>query len=409
MWRVGLLVVVVLLVSGVAWSQAYATTQDTLRQERVIYDPIDFEAVSRQLQLASRPTFWQRLTTRLRSPLFEQTESVNFRPSARLGIRYAPETNLSIGGVVSGEYSTAKGDPTTPLSFVSLSADVSLTGYYGFSLAGDTFLPQGRDRITYSISTSLQPTRFWGLGYYAGSNNVRTKYTRREVDAAVRYLRNVVDDLWLGAALDYTYIKGTSFEQLAEHYLEEANQSARSVSSVGVGLTAIYDRRNNRVNTTKGFYLSLFGEMRPAALADYESNVWHVEALADYYQPVWQGGIVAVDLYAEAWSSAAPWLLWPSVGGSTRMRGYYYGRYAASKMASAQVELRQQIYGPIGGCVWGGSAKIFSSMSSFDFKRLLPNYGVGIRLALGDGTSLRVDYGFGRHSNELIININEAF
>ena len=56
-----------------------------------------------------------------------------------------------------------------------------------------------------------------------------------------------------------------------------------------------------------------------------------------------------------------------------------------------------------------GAAPQRSSFKSFDFNDILPNYGVGIRVALGDGTSLRIDYGFGRRSNELIININEAF
>ena len=51
----------------------------------------------------------------------------------------------------------------------------------------------------------------------------------------------------------------------------------------------------------------------------------------------------------------------------------------------------------------------FGNGTTFDFKNILPNYGLGVRVALGDGTSVRVDYGFGRHSNELIININEAF
>ena len=91
------------------------------------------------------------------------------------------------------------------------------------------------------------------------------------------------------------------------------------------------------------------------------------------------------------------------------MRGYYYGRYTDRKMLAAQVEVRQQIYGPIGCCVWGGAAKVFPSFKTFKLNNILPNYGLGLRVALGDGTSLRIDYGFGRRSNELIININEAF
>ncbi|MBR2398987.1 MAG: hypothetical protein IKA96_03405, partial [Alistipes sp.] len=60
-------------------------------------------------------------------------------------------------------------------------------------------------------------------------------------------------------------------------------------------------------------------------------------------------------------------------------------------------------------CAWGGAASLFSSHKLFDFSELLPNGGVGLRVELGKSGRLRVDYGFGRKSNELVVSINEAF
>lgn len=409
MWRKSVILLLVsLATSGVA-TRADAMLPDTIRQTKVIYDPIDYSSVNRQLQRAAQPTFWQRLTTRLRSPLFDDNPTTNFRTTGRLGVRYAPETKLSFTGVLAGEYSTAKGNSETPISTLSLTMDVSLTGYYGFYLMGDTYLPQGKDRFTYSVSTSSMPVRFWGLGYDAGRYNLRTKYVNKSTNADVRYLRELVRGLWVGGAIECNYAEGTSFDTVGEEYLAMANQNNRPFSSLGVGLTAIYDRRNVKVNTTDGVYLSLLTQMRPKQLSNIDNTLLHLEAVADYYTPVWSGGVVAVDLYANLWSLETPWIMWPSVGGSNRMRGYYYGRYTDRKMLLGQVELRQQIYGPIGCAVWGGAAKIFPSFKRFDFKNILPNYGLGVRVALGDGTSLRIDYGFGCRSNELIININEAF
>lgn len=405
---IGWIVLAAVMLGG-NYAQASESVQDTLRGAKIVYDPIDYQAVGAQLQKASRPTLWQRLTTVMRTPLLDNSAIKNFRTTGRIGLRYAPETSLSIVGAVAGEYSTARGDSSTPLSAIILSADVSLTGYYGIGINGDTFLPKGKDRFIYSLSVASQPIRFWGLGYEAGDRNHYSKYTQKRAEADVRYLRNVVGGLWLGAMVDYQYAHGGDFEPLAESYLAEAYQTARNTSGVGVGLVALYDGRNSQINATQGLYLSLLGQMRPKAFGDYAKNLLHIEAVADFYTPVWQGGVVAADLYANLWSSATPWLLWPSVGGSTRMRGYYYGRYTASKLLSGQVEVRQHIYGPFGACVWGGAAKLFSSFKRFEWKNILPNYGLGVRVALGDGTSLRVDYGFGRHSNELIININEAF
>ena len=119
--------------------------------------------------------------------------------------------------------------------------------------------------------------------------------------------------------------------------------------------------------------------------------------------------MIALDLYADMWSWNTPWLFWAKMGGENRMRGYYYGRYTDRKMATAQLELRQTIFGPISGVVWGGAGSVFASHRLIDLKRLLPNYGVGIRVGALGTTSLRIDYGFGRHSSGLVININEAF
>ena len=91
------------------------------------------------------------------------------------------------------------------------------------------------------------------------------------------------------------------------------------------------------------------------------------------------------------------------------MRGYYYGRYTDNQMATAQLELRQKIYGPFGAVAWVGAGSVFSSIKAFDWSEVMPSYGVGLRMSIGQRTALRIDYGWGRHTSGLIINVNEAF
>ena len=76
-------------------------------------------------------------------------------------------------------------------------------------------------------------------------------------------------------------------------------------------------------------------------------------------------------------------------------------------MITAQLELRQNIYGPIGVCGWVGAGNVFGNY--YRWAQTLPNIGLGARLALDGRTVLRIDYGWGKHSNGLIINVNEAF
>ena len=196
---------------------------------------------------------------------------------------------------------------------------------------------------------------------------------------------------------------------MAESYVVDQGISRRSAFSVGLGVVAQYDSRDNGYSTTSGWFLSLLTEIRPKGFGDCGSTLWHVKATADYFTPLWTGSVLGVDLYADLWSSATPWFMWPCVGGGSRMRGYYFGRYTDRKMATAQVELRQHIYGPFGCVVWGGVGSVVDSHKSVDFSKLLPNYGLGVRIDLGKGSRLRIDYGFGRHSNGVVIGMNEAF
>ena len=54
-----------------------------------------------------------------------------------------------------------------------------------------------------------------------------------------------------------------------------------------------------------------------------------------------------------------------------------------------------------------GAGNVFGN--DYNWSQTLPNIGLGARLALDGRTVLRIDYGWGKHSNGLIINVNEAF
>jgi hypothetical protein len=72
------------------------------------YDPIDYSAVQRQLDRASRPTFGQRLSDLLTQPL-SQSEQLSL--TGRLGIAYTQETYLAITAAATAIYSSKAVNP----------------------------------------------------------------------------------------------------------------------------------------------------------------------------------------------------------------------------------------------------------------------------------------------------------
>lgn len=406
MRRFYLVVVALMLTANIAVAGDVISLQDTLRtaNSATIYDPIDYNAVRHNLELASRKPLMNRIFGALSQPLFN-SEKVQI--ASRVGVAYTQEVNLAFTATATATYKSGRDNALR--SSTSLAGMVSVNGFFRLQLSGVNNLGVGKDRLSYDLSGGSLSVRFWGLGYDAADNNSRTEYTQRSFAANVRYLHQFVNHLWLGAGVNMRYGKGDSFDVSGEDYLLSGGQRIRSAYTTGISLNGIFDTRDNAHTTTRGIYLSLMGEVRPKAFGNYYETLWHIVAQADFFQPLWRGGVAAVDLYGDLWSSATPWFYWPTIGGSSRMRGYYLGRYMDRKMVTAQLELRQAVYGPIGVCVWGGAGSLFDSHKNFDISKILPNVGVGLRLAAAGRTALRIDYGWGRNSQGLIINVNEAF
>ena len=400
-----LTIVMILLATGVAVAGDVTLSRDTVRTKRATYyDPIDYDAVRYNLALASRKTFLQKVAGSLSQPLFN-SEKIQLK--SQFGIAYTQETNLAFTAAATAQYKSGRDNALQ--SNASLAGMVSINGFFRVQLSGVNYFGAGKDKLIYDISGGSLPVRFWGLGYDAADNNPRTNYVQRDMASMLRYMRRVARSFGLGAGVNLRYGKGDSFDTNGENYLLDGGQLVKSAYTTGISLNGVYDTRDNAHTTTRGFYISLLGEVLPKGLGNYNETLFHFVAQADYFQPLWRGGVMAVDLYGDLWSSSTPWFYWPSVGGASRMRGYYYGRYTDRKMLTAQLELRQTIYGPIGVCAWGGAGSIFDSHKNFDASKILPNAGVGLRLAIAGQTALRIDYGFGRHSQGLIINVNEAF
>ncbi len=403
MVRVFFSVVAILFVAGVAVARVPVEEyQDTRKSQQTIYSPIDYAAVKRALDRASQPTFFQRVVKSLSSPIITRD---NLNVNAHAGIAYTRETNIALTLASTINYNSKTA--ATPSS-LQAAAIASISGFYRVQADGEHHL-NDRSRIRYNASVASLPTHFWGLGYKAAIDNSRSQYTLFSTNALAQYLYHISRGFHIGASIDLRYGNGDSFEPLARLYVQQGAQNILSAYTTGVSLTALYDSRNDSHTATRGLYLNFTPEVRAKALGNYPTTLWHFTFQADYYQPLWEGASAAVDLYADLWSSATPWFYWPALGGQSRMRGYYYGRYTDRKMITAQVELRQHIYGPFGAVVWGGAGNVFSTFSSFDWGHTLPNAGVGLRLSLNNRTALRIDYGFGRKTGGLIINVNEAF
>lgn len=325
------------------------------------------------------------------------------------GISYSQTTSLGLALMAAGQYRLDRTDSITQPSNISLYGNVSLTGFYAVGISGNTFFPH-RGRMNYEVQFSSQPTDFWGIGYDMGRDNAnKTDFSRKKVMVSAQYLYPVLKNTFVGASLDFNFTRGLfNFTDSAEQ-LRYLRGERHSYTATGLGLLAQYDSRDYITGPSRGLYLSIQGKVFPKVLGSCDNTLLSAVVQADYYHSLWRDATLAVDLYGEFHNRMTPWTLLARLGGSYRMRGYYEGRYMDNNLVTATLEIRQRIWRRIGCVVWGGAGNVFGSFGAFEWRQTLPNYGFGLRWELKHRVNVRVDYGFGRKTSGLVLNINEAF
>lgn len=318
---------------------------------------------------------------------------------------YTREGGVGIGGAATALYRSDRRDSTMQPSDISLSGSASLRGIYSLTAKGNHNFRGNTSRLSYRLQFFHKTTDFWGISYAACAVNPISEYTRRQLKCESDYIYKLGGHFHIGAALNINYTDLSGIANIA--YLEGQRES---YFLAGAGLLVQYDTRDFMLNPQRGIYMMAKEIVYPRFVGTYRETVFSTTAIFDAFQQVWQGGILAADLYGQFYSDRIPWMLREELGsGSSRMRGYYAGRYIDCNQMAAQLELRQHIYSRIGCVAWGGCGTVFPSPRELKLQHVLPNYGLGLRIEFKHHVNIRIDYGFGKDTAGFIFQFAEAF
>ncbi len=321
------------------------------------------------------------------------------------GPHYASDTKFGLGMVAAGLYRTDPNDSILPPSNVSLFGDVSSVGFYMLGVRGNHIAPAGRYRIDYHLYFYSFPSDFWGIGYEMGDNDDNKSDMKRwQAQAEASFLFRVADNFYVGPMAAYDYVIGKQIERP-----ELLQGMDKHTWNVGVGVSLVYDNRDNLTNPHRGIYLNLKQMFRPGFMGnDYAFSTTHFRF--DAYQRLGKGTILAEDFGANLNFGNPSWGMMAELGGTSSMRGYYEGRYRDKHSLEATVELRQHVWKRNGIVVWAGAGTVFPKFSALRSRQILPNAGVGYRWEFKKNVNVRLDYGFGKSGQSgFLFNINEAF
>lgn len=277
----------------------------------------------------------------------------------------------------------------------------SATGLYRMDMNDSTMAPSN---VTIGAKFTRKVLDFWGTRFDDCLVNPTSEYVRTQFRVDADYNYRLGTCFFFGAVLNLNHTFATDI--LNPAYL---NGQATGYFLTGIGASFLIDTRDNATNPQKGLYLLLREIAYPEFLGTGDTS-WATTFTLCGYHPLWKGGVLAGDIYAQFNNKNAPWILREELGGTAgRMRGYYAGRYIDSNQIAAQIELRQHLASRFGCVAWIGAGTVFSSPDNFRLKNLLPNYGIGLRVEFKHNMNLRIDFGMGKETAGFCFGFGEAF
>jgi hypothetical protein len=318
-------------------------------------------------------------------------------------INYTQEDGFGIILGISGQYRNGL-KTSAPLSNISALGYISTKGSIKIGISGINYTKIGKSRFEYRATAFYDDRYFWGIGYSNGSNSSnRSFFTEAgiKIDTYYRFLLSPIFNIAPNLGFIYYNASNFTYPHLAENLTTD-------YCGFHLGADIVLDTRDNSISPKKGVMLNLNQKIFPRVF--FNSEPFYKTAItADLFFKGWKGAVFALDLFSESNYGNSPWFIWTPIGGDTRMRGYYYGRYRDKNTLSAQLEWRQNIYKWHGMVLWGGAANIFPSYREIDLKKTLPNYGIGYRLEMGS-LLFKLDAGFGQKGEwSIIAGFNHAF
>jgi len=333
----------------------------------------------------------------------------NFRAYPLPVVYYTPETRFAFGAVTLFNF-RFKGE-----SAESRNSQFQLGGAYTqndqmlFYAPYQFFLKENKYNIFGQFYYYNYSYNFYGVGndvpkdyeelYFVNIPRIRinaTQLVRKNLYFGFRYWFDEFD------------IQETEENGLLSQNLVEGADGG-TISSLG--LVALYDSRDNYNYPEKGAWFEVLALPNRKGLG---SDFNFIRFSLDYvkYHKVASNSVFVVNLFGVSNYGEVPFNEMAFIGGRSKMRGYYEGRFRDKHLWMVQAEWRQEIKGKIGAVAFGGVGGVASEINNFELNNTVPSAGVGIRYRMdeSDKINIRLDYGVGLYgSSGIYLTFGEAF
>jgi outer membrane protein assembly factor BamA len=322
---------------------------------------------------------------------------------------YSTEAGQTFGLAKFNLFSASKKDTISNPSKLSEVITLSTKGRVNASVSTELVFHENKYVFLSYINYKKQPEYIFGIG-----NNV-TKAGQEAVQYErikffVTALKKINKNFFVGIPLDlagYFNIQPDSNSFL----ITEKVVGLHGGFTIGTGLAAAYDSRDNRYNPQHGSYALAAVIVHPQWLGSaYQFTKLELD-LRKYCNP-WLQHVVALQATTSYSGGNVPFYELSLLGGDKQMRGYYQGAYRDKILVDGQLEYRMPLWKIFGMAGWLATGRVANKYSDLSLQGWKLSYGGGIRIKVDskNNTNLRLDFGFGPHGiSGTYINFAEAF
>ena len=322
-------------------------------------------------------------------------------------VYYSPETRLAFGGFASYTY---KGKNDTLQKF---SSQIQLGAVYTFNKQLFFFLPfrlysnNSRFLVYGEAGYYKYSYYFYGIGNNQ-PNEYRELYKINFQRLRLNLMKKVNSKMYAGIRYWFEnsrMIETESGKQLSSG--EITGSKSGIISGLGVALN--YDTRDSIFYPGKGLFIDAGVQLNGSFIgSSFTFARYTVDASA--YFKISPKSIIACNMVSDVVQGKAPFTYLALLGGSSKMRGFYEGKYRDNMLMAAGAEYRYSIFNRFAVVTFlniGAVGKQINDATS----NLRTSFGAGLRFNIvpKEHLNLRFDMAFGKQTNAFYFTIGEAF
>lgn len=323
-------------------------------------------------------------------------------------IYYTPDTRLGLGATGVYHFYSGNDYDSTRLSYFKILADYTQNKQLDLWSSWNIFTKYDRMLYKGEMRYRIFPDRFYGIGNRTSlEDEERFQYSLFSFKFLV--LKRFFRSWYIGADVNFDYeydLKVDPNKELGQGDIV----GYRGGTTVGAGLVATWDTRDNAINAYSGHYFQLSTYFNSSVLgSDFNYNRYSVEYRG--FKQVGKKSVLALNVLGQFTSGEVPFLDLPRAGSDQILRGYATYRYRDRNRTAMQVEYRLPLFWRIGAVAFAGLGDVYDSPKDVSMRTIKYSYGGGLRLNLNrtERINLRLDYGWGRNSSAFYLAIIESF